>query len=78
MKNLRKWAFAILIIALMALLMLTQTSCGSATMYWGQYVRTASGKHYRQTPGWGNRSGCEAMHHRQYIKESTIRRQRWQ
>lgn len=78
MKNPSKVAFAMLIIILLTMLALTCSSCGSATMYWGQYVKTASGKHYRQTPSWGNRAGCEAMHHGQYIKESSIRRQRWQ
>lgn len=72
MKKLTSLAFILLIIVLLSLILLA-SSC-SQTVYWGQYVQTASGKHYKQTPGWGNRTGCEAMHHGQYIKPSTVRR----
>ena len=75
MKKLSSLAFFLLMVVLFALIMLA-TSC-SSTVYWGRYVQTASGRHYKQTPGWGDRTGCEAMHHGQYIKESTVRRYRF-
>lgn len=75
MKKLSSLAFFLIMVILMALMLLV-TSC-SNTVYWGRYVQTASGKHYKQVPGWGDRTGCEAMHHGQYIKESTVRRYRF-
>ena len=75
MKKLSSLSFFLIMLILVALMLLA-TSC-SQTVYWGQYVQTASGRHYKQTPGWGDRTGCEAMHHGQYIKESTVRRYRF-
>lgn len=76
MKNPKSISFAALLLVMVAIIMLTCASC-SPTMYWGRYVNTASGKHYKQTPAWGNHNGCAAMHHGQYVKESTIRRYRF-
>lgn len=77
MKNRKSVSFGAAMLILLAVVMLTCASC-SPTMYWGSYKQTASGKHYKLKPAWGNHTGCEAMHHGQYVKESTIRRQRFQ
>jgi hypothetical protein len=76
MNNRKSISFTAFMLALLAVVMLTCNGC-SPTVYWGRYVHTASGKHYKQVPGWGDRTGCEAMHHGQYIKESAVRRYRF-
>jgi hypothetical protein len=77
MKNRKSISFSALLLMLFALIMLTCASCGNASMYWGYYKQTASGKHYKLKPAWGNHNGCAAMHHGQYVKESTVRRYRF-
>lgn len=76
MKTPKSLTFGSLMLMLFAVLMLTCASC-SPTMYWGTYKQTASGKHYKLKPAWGNHAGCTAMHHGQYVKQSTVRRQRF-
>lgn len=45
------------------------TSCSG--VYWGKYVNTASGRHYKQVRGWPEDLRCPF--HEQYIKPENVK-----